>query len=320
MAERLVNNLLALPKDYKLPTFSIHEELGEKAPPILTNTQTQLAPSFADKKEFRSFAQGLIEKYLPSLNEGNAYLLEAFVLHAEKAAESLLLSVEKDNAELNEQLEIIKNQGRLATDEQEKKTLRAKYESIARRRKGFATAPIETVLQQVLLDEIFIDGLAYSLIGRNNKIVLHENIYELLAKVSAKYNVRIRAIPIHAKAIEVANEKDIPLAEIVLNPQNYPPKLSWFDFIELDDVAGIMVIVAFLSGNAKDEVTVYPASFLLDMAKRIIQGGKIHSFYTKDGRVVVQKFPLSGPWNDGRSNYIEMLKKTALRNILKIFR
>lgn len=320
MIKRLTNNSLTLEKDYKLPAFSLHEELGEKAPAIVTNNQISLTASFADKKEFKSFTQGLMEKYAPTLNEGNSYLLEAFILHAEKAAEALLLSVERENADIVEQMEVLKAQGRAAESEEDKKRLRARYEELARRRKGFATAPVETVLQQVLLDELFIDGLAYSLIGRNGKIILHENIYELIAKISDKHNVRIRAVPVHQKAIDMANEKDIALAELVLNPHNFPPKMALFDIVSCEDVAGIMIVISFLSGNAKEEVCIYPTSFLLDMAKRVMQGGKIHSFYVKDGRMVAQKFPLSGPWNDGRSNYVEMLKKTALRNVLKILR
>lgn len=320
MSKRSINNSLVLNNGGKLPYFSLNEELGEKTIVMPASSSVQLAASFADKKEYRSFAQGLSEKYLPSLNEGNAYLLEAFLLHAEKAAESLLLSVDRDNAELNEQMEALKIQGRGVEDEGEKRKLRARYDDLARRRKSFPTAPIETVLQQVLMDELFIDGLAYSLIGRNNKIILHENIYELLGKICDKRNLRIKAVPVHKKAIEIANEKDIPLSELVLSPHKFPPKLAMFDILECEDVAAVLVVISFLSGNAQDEVYLYSSSFLLDMAKRVLQNGKIHSFYVKDGRQAIQKFPLSGPWNDGRSNYVEMLKKTALRNILKILK
>lgn len=322
MIQRKTNTAQSINGAGKLPYFSLSEELGEPTP-VVTRSEGDHIPlmaAFADKKEYQSFAQSLIKKYAPTLNEGNAYLLDAFIVHADKAVDSLLAQLSTDKKELNEQVGALRIKGMVVVDEEEKKKLRARYNELARQRKYFTTSSFETALQQVLLDELFIDGLAYCLVARNDKVIVHENIYELMAKLAEKYKVRIRALPVHKSIVEMANEKELPLAELVLNPHNFPPKVSMFDITKADDVASIMVTVSFLQGNAPTETVVYSVPFLLNMAKRVLKNGKIHSFYTKGGEEHVQNYPLPGPWNGGCSDFVEMLKKTALRNVLKTLR
>lgn len=322
MGKRLNNNLLAVSTVEKLPYFSLSEELGEQqsTPELIEKVTHPVGAFFGSKKEYKMFAQQLQKKYAPTVNEGNSYLLDAFLAHADKAADALLDSLPQDKVAINKQLEALKARGSSTEDEEERRRIRAEYASLDRMSKKFSTAPFEVALQQVLLDEIFIDGLAYCLVARNDKVMIHENIYELMAKLAEKYQVRIRVLPVHKKSIAIANEKDLPLAELVLNPQNFPPKISLFDIEKAEDVSSIMVVVNFLKGNVPSETVIYPVSFLLNMAKRVLSNGQVYSFYTKGGQTIVQKYPLSGPWNGGCSDFVEMLKKTALRNVLKTLR
>lgn len=181
------------------------------------------------------------------------------------------------------------------------------YRNLCASKDGMMVLDFVTVSQLIVLlshalrDEIYINGSEYSLVYSNKKISIKENIRFITLKYAEENKLSLFQEAFTKKAIEyiTENNMNLPIQMSVL------PASIATEAVTADNIHGINISFVHSESFKVERSRYYTVETLCGIARKYIKDGII---YDISGNKATKA------WTD---YYIEMFKKTALRNIMK---
>lgn len=179
-------------------------------------------------------------------------------------------------------------------------------------------------ITRVLREELLVDNITCFLMVRKDSIVVKEATMEAVAKLCDKYNILINANPFTVEAVRYMKEKSMA----------FPYSMAMLPaYISTDPISKENCSAVFVYSLSKEKLEmvhshVYNASDLLAMARKKIVGdvvvdlNNIKSYRGVSDPLDVNKHAVfsSSPWSGKNpTDFIEMLRKTAIKNFIKYF-
>lgn len=168
---------------------------------------------------------------------------------------------------------------------------------------------IKSIFRRVLDEKLLVDGVSYCIIRRGDKIDLHENLQNTLSKLSSEQNINIFVSVFSKSQAEFLRKEGLIVPE---SPSKMPLSTEYSHATDIFDCQ--LVVVRVLKDGKEVNREVFTKDLLLSTARIVIKDKKV---------CVVSKFKgverlstASIPWSSG-SDSLEMLKKTAIRKVLK---
>ncbi|AQW89098.1 hypothetical protein pCXcHC2016_24 [Xenohaliotis phage pCXc-HC2016] len=162
------------------------------------------------------------------------------------------------------------------------------------------------LVQKVIEEQIYIDNIIYSLVSYRGRWVITESYKNLLHKLIEK-GWYILTQPLSQKQLaEIENDGN----HLMANETGVYPISSVIHLGQKKDVAGIQLRVVTKDGMLIENKIYTTKSLLITAKKAMRADGVITS-------VCEKATPVRGVWNSDVSDFVEMLKKTAIRNTIK---
>ena len=162
------------------------------------------------------------------------------------------------------------------------------------------------LVQKVIEEQIYIDNIIYSLVSFKGRWMIHESYHGLLKKFNEK-GWYILTQPLSKKQLAEIENEDNPLKA---NEIGVFPVSSVINLGKKEDVGGIQLRIVTREGVLIENKIYTLKTLLLTVKKSMRADGVIIGAGTDNT-------PVKGVWNSDTSDFVEMLKKTAIRNTIK---
>lgn len=179
-------------------------------------------------------------------------------------------------------------------------------------------------LLKIIREELLVDNITCFLMVRKDVLVVKEATMEVVAKLSDKYNIVINANPFTVNAVKYMEEKDMAFPHSMALLPAYIATES----INKNNCAAIFVYALSKEKLEMVHSHVYNAGDLLAMARKRLMGEVVLDLNSvKTYRGVTEELNIerhavfaSSPWSGKNpTDFIEMLRKTAIKNFIKYF-
>lgn len=162
------------------------------------------------------------------------------------------------------------------------------------------------LVQKVIEEQIYIDNIIYSLVSYRGRWVITESYKNLLHKLIEK-GWYILTQPLSQKQLaEIENDGN----HLMANETGVYPISQVIHLGQKKDVAAIQLRVVTKDGMLIENKIYTTKSLLITAKKAMREDGVVTSVGEKSA-------PVRGVWNSDVSDFVEMLKKTAIRNTIK---